>query len=158
MRSDPPGDSLLSEALLMFGAWRQEGSARRSMPDGEKAPPGGLRLAALRQCQARAQSLVDHVCWTMGSEVRRVGLRAGRFVEATPRADMFVGASYIMGPWSKYLQTRRPPFYRAQQRCETTLFLFLMTSAGFLPICTVNFAGSPPSSSFIYILELARKG
>jgi len=53
---------------------------------------------------------VDHVCWTMSGEVRRVGLRvgrfvevglrAGRFVEAGPRAGRFVGASYILSPWS----------------------------------------------------------
>jgi len=41
-----------------------------------------------------------HVCWTIGGEVRRVGLRAGRFVEARPRAGRFVEASYILGPWS----------------------------------------------------------
>jgi len=29
VRSDPPGDSPLSEALLVFGAWRREGSTRR---------------------------------------------------------------------------------------------------------------------------------
>jgi len=33
---------------------------------------------------------VDHVCWTTGGQVRRVGLRAGRFVEAGPRAGRFV--------------------------------------------------------------------
>jgi len=40
------------------------------------------------------------VCWAMGGEVRRVGLRAGRFVEAGPRATRFVKASYILSPWS----------------------------------------------------------
>jgi len=53
---------------------------------------------------------VDHVCWTTGEEVRRVGpgarrfveagLRAGRFVETGPRAGRFVEASYILSPWS----------------------------------------------------------
>ncbi|QCD78747.1 hypothetical protein DEO72_LG1g2383 [Vigna unguiculata] len=28
---------------------------------------------------------MDHMCWTTGGQVRRVGLRAGRFVEAGPR-------------------------------------------------------------------------
>ncbi|QCE06260.1 hypothetical protein DEO72_LG9g1271 [Vigna unguiculata] len=32
------------------------------------------------------RGLVDHMCWTTGVQVRRVGLRAGRFVEAEPRA------------------------------------------------------------------------
>jgi len=36
----------------------------------------------------------------MGGEVHRVGVRAGRFVEAGPRAGKFVEASYILGPWS----------------------------------------------------------
>jgi len=36
----------------------------------------------------------------MGGEVRRVGLRARRFVEVGPRAGRFVGASYILSPWS----------------------------------------------------------
>jgi len=35
----------------------------------------------------------------MGKEVRRVRLRAGRFIEAEPRAGRFVKASYILGPW-----------------------------------------------------------
>jgi len=53
---------------------------------------------------------MDHVCWTTGGEVHRVGLRAGRFieaglqagrfVEAEPQASRFVGASYILSPWS----------------------------------------------------------
>ena len=43
---------------------------------------------------------MDHACWTMGGEVRRVGLRAGRFVEVGPRTDRFVEAWYILGPWS----------------------------------------------------------
>ena len=43
---------------------------------------------------------MDHVCWTTGGEVCRIGLREGRFVEAGPRADMFVEASYILSPWS----------------------------------------------------------
>jgi len=34
--------------------------------------------------------LVDHMCWTTGIKVRRAGLRAGRFVEAGPRAGRFV--------------------------------------------------------------------
>ena len=28
---------------------------------------------------------MDHMCWTMGGQVRRVGLRAGRFVETGSR-------------------------------------------------------------------------
>jgi len=53
---------------------------------------------------------VDHACWTTGGEVHRVGLQAGRFVEARLRAGRFVKAetqtgrfvraSYIMSPWS----------------------------------------------------------
>jgi len=53
---------------------------------------------------------VDHVCWTTDGEVRKVGLLAGRFVEARlqagrfvevgSRAGRFVGASYILSPWS----------------------------------------------------------
>jgi len=53
---------------------------------------------------------VDYVCWTTDGEVRRVGLRVGRFVEARvragrfvetgPRAGRFVGVSYILSPWS----------------------------------------------------------
>jgi len=43
---------------------------------------------------------VDHVCWTMSGEVRRVGLRAGRFIEVGPRAGRFMKASYILSPWS----------------------------------------------------------
>jgi len=35
-----------------------------------------------------------------GRDVRRVGLRAGRFIEAGPRASMFFEASYILSPWS----------------------------------------------------------
>ena len=48
---------------------------------------------------------MDHVCWTMGGEIRRVrlragrfveaGLRAGRFMEAGPRAGRLVRASYL---------------------------------------------------------------
>jgi len=41
---------------------------------------------------------MDHACWTSGREVRRVGLRAGRFVEARPQAGRFVEACYILGP------------------------------------------------------------
>jgi len=33
---------------------------------------------------------MDHMCWTTGGKVRRVGLRAGKFVEAGPRAGKFV--------------------------------------------------------------------
>jgi len=36
----------------------------------------------------------------VSGEVRRVGLRAGRLVEARPRVGRFVEASYILGPWS----------------------------------------------------------
>ena len=32
--------------------------------------------------RAGRYGLVDHMCWTTGGQVRRVGLRAGRFVEA----------------------------------------------------------------------------
>ena len=43
----------------------------------------------------------EKVCsWTTDREVSRVGLRAGRFVEAKPRAGRFVEASYILGPRS----------------------------------------------------------
>ena len=45
--------------------------------------------------------MVDHMCWTTSGDVRRVGLRAGRFVEVEPRAGRFVGASYILDPWLK---------------------------------------------------------
>ena len=43
--------------------------------------------------------MLDHVSWTTGREVRRVGLRAGRFVEAGPRAGKFVEAciSWVHG-------------------------------------------------------------
>ena len=44
---------------------------------------------------------MDHVCWTTGGEVRRVGLLAWRFIEAGQRPGRFVGASYILGSWSK---------------------------------------------------------
>ena len=50
-------------------------------------------------CERGGRYLVDHMCWTTGEEVRRVGLRAGRFVEAGPRESRFVGASYILSPW-----------------------------------------------------------
>ncbi|QCD87935.1 hypothetical protein DEO72_LG3g2475 [Vigna unguiculata] len=46
--------------------------------------PGSLRrfrLAALRLRQVLKLQLVDHVCWTMGGQVGRAGLRAERFVE-----------------------------------------------------------------------------
>ena len=43
---------------------------------------------------------MDNVCWTTGGEVRRVRLRARRFVEARPQVGRFVEASYILGPWS----------------------------------------------------------
>jgi len=36
------------------------------------------------------RGLEDHMCWTTGGQVRRVGLRAERFVEAGPRAGRFV--------------------------------------------------------------------
>jgi len=38
------------------------------------------------------------MCWTIGGEVCRVGLQAGRFVEVRPRVG--VEASYISSPWS----------------------------------------------------------
>ena len=41
---------------------------------------------------------MDYVCWTRGGEVCRVGLRAGRFVEARPQAGRFMEASYILSP------------------------------------------------------------
>ena len=34
--------------------------------------------------------LVDHMCWTIGGQVRRVGLRTRRFVEAGLGAGKFV--------------------------------------------------------------------
>jgi len=40
-------------------------------------------LTLERCCKREGSQLVDHVCWTMGGEVRRVGLRAGRFVDWT---------------------------------------------------------------------------
>jgi len=42
---------------------------------------------------------LDHVCWTTGGEVRRVGLRAGRFVEARLLMGSFVEAciSWVHG-------------------------------------------------------------
>ena len=43
-------------------------------------------------------SWIDHVFWTTGGEVRRIGLRARRFVEARPRAGRFVEGCYILGP------------------------------------------------------------
>ena len=36
----------------------------------------------------------------MSGEVRRVGLRAGRVIEAGPRAGKFVEVLYILSPWS----------------------------------------------------------
>ena len=33
------------------------------------------------------------------SEVRRVGLRAGRFIEVGPRVSRYMEAWYILGPW-----------------------------------------------------------
>jgi len=51
--------------------------------------------AHVERCHVRGGTgLVDHICWTTGRttiwEVRRAGLRAGRFVEAGSRAGMFV--------------------------------------------------------------------
>jgi len=51
--------------------------------------------------------LLDHMCWTTTREVRRVGLRAERFVEAGPRAGRFVEACYILGAWSSICLTYR---------------------------------------------------
>jgi len=56
-------------------------------------------LTLERCCEREGSWLVDHMCWTIGREVRRVGLRAGRFIEAGPRADRFVWASHILSPW-----------------------------------------------------------
>jgi len=42
---------------------------------------------------------MNHVCWTTGGEVRRVGLQVGRFVEVWPWADKFMEAWYILGSW-----------------------------------------------------------
>jgi len=47
-------------------------------------------LTLERCCMLGGTWLVDHMCWTTGSQVRRAGLRAGRFVEAGPRAGRFV--------------------------------------------------------------------
>jgi len=55
---------------------------------------------------------LDHVCWTTGGEVRRVGLRAGRFVEVGPRASRFVEACYILVPWSIICVTYRLEYLR----------------------------------------------
>jgi len=50
--------------------------------------------AHVERCHVRGGTgLVDHMCWTTGGQVRRVGLRAGRFEEARPRAGRFVRAS-----------------------------------------------------------------
>jgi len=47
----------------------------------------------LKTCYERGGSyLMDHVCWTTGGEVHRVGLRAGRFIEAGLQAGRFVEA------------------------------------------------------------------
>jgi len=47
--------------------------------------------AHVERCHVRrGTGLVNHMCWTTGGQVRRVGLRAGRFVEAGPRAGRFV--------------------------------------------------------------------
>jgi len=42
----------------------------------------------------------SHLRVVASGEVRRVGLRAGRFVEVGPRVGRFVEAWYILGPWS----------------------------------------------------------
>jgi len=47
------------------------------------------------------------MCWTTGGEVRIVGLRAGRFVDAGPQAVRFVEACHILGPWSIICVTYR---------------------------------------------------
>jgi len=57
-------------------------------------------LTLERCCERRGSEMVDHVYWTTGGEVRRVELRAGRFVEAGPRVGRFVWASHIPSPWS----------------------------------------------------------
>jgi len=38
-------------------------------------------LTLERCCVWRGTWLVDHMCWTMGGQVRRAGLRVERFVE-----------------------------------------------------------------------------
>ncbi|QCE06799.1 hypothetical protein DEO72_LG9g1813 [Vigna unguiculata] len=47
-------------------------------------------LTLERCCEHEGTWLVDHICWTTGGQIRRVGLRVGRFIEAGPRAGMFV--------------------------------------------------------------------
>ena len=47
----------------------------------------------------KVRSWIDHACWTTGGEVRRVGLRAGRFVEVGPWTDKFMETLYILDPW-----------------------------------------------------------
>ncbi|QCD83700.1 hypothetical protein DEO72_LG2g4047 [Vigna unguiculata] len=89
--------------------WRLE--ARCALPSGDErtvARTGRWRLAqcfytwigrccamsgfvcsvlTLRDATCReVRGLMDHMCWTTGGQVRRVGLRVGRFVEAGPRA------------------------------------------------------------------------
>ncbi|QCE03712.1 hypothetical protein DEO72_LG8g1737 [Vigna unguiculata] len=68
------------------------GTARRKRSSGLAVRgPGAWRFVCsmlmLERCHVRGGTgLVDHMCWTTGGQVRRAGLRAGRFVEAGPRA------------------------------------------------------------------------
>jgi len=56
-----------------------------------------------RCCVRGGTWLVDHMCWTTGGQVRRVGLRVGRYVEAGPWTGRFVWASWILSPWLSML-------------------------------------------------------
>ncbi|QCD89647.1 hypothetical protein DEO72_LG4g593 [Vigna unguiculata] len=90
-RCDLPGDKPCNS-----------GSVRGLAPGDKDVPPGDLvqemlcherrgrfvcSALTLERCYVRGGTyLVDHVCWTTGGQVYRVGLRAGRFVEVGPRA------------------------------------------------------------------------
>jgi len=50
---------------------------------------------------------VNHMCWTTGGDVYRVGLQGEKFVEAGPQANRFVEASHILSPWSTNCVTCR---------------------------------------------------
>ena len=41
--------------------------------------------------------MLYHVCWTTSGKVRRVGLRAGRFIEVGPQVGRFVEAYIYVG-------------------------------------------------------------
>ena len=58
---------------------------------GDTSEVGSYFRAHVERCHVRGGTgLVDHMCWTTDGQVRRAGLRAGRFVEAGPRAGRFV--------------------------------------------------------------------